>query len=186
MTGESNGRSIPWALFLSELIGTAILLLVGLSLVILMFGTGTPMARWIPSEELRRPITGFLFGTVGASIALSPVGKVSGAHINPAVTLAFRVLGKIDLPTALGYMVAQLIGAVLGSLPLLLWGAMGRKRVLRSDLSWSGHRHLDGNARRSDYDLYDDRSACRLSGFPEDPSFHAGAFPSSLLDHGVG
>ena len=126
MTGESNGRSIPWALFLSELIGTAILLLVGLSLVILMFGTGTPMARWIPSEELRRPITGFLFGTVGASIALSPVGKVSGAHINPAVTLAFRVLGKIDLPTALGYMVAQLIGAVLGSLPLLLWGAMGR------------------------------------------------------------
>ena len=40
---ESNGRNIPWTLFVSELVGTALLVLVGLSLVILMFGTGT---RW--------------------------------------------------------------------------------------------------------------------------------------------
>jgi aquaporin Z len=81
-----NSRHIPWALFVSELIATALLVLVGLSLVVFMFGTGTPMARLIPSEGLRRLITGFLFGTTGASIALSLVGKVSGAHINPAVT----------------------------------------------------------------------------------------------------
>jgi aquaporin Z len=86
MMGESDGRNMPWALFVSELIGTALLVLVGLSLVIFMFGTGTPMARLIPSEGLRRLITGSLFGTTGASIALSLVGKVSGAHINPAVT----------------------------------------------------------------------------------------------------
>jgi aquaporin Z len=83
---NSNSWHIPWALFVSELIGIALLVLVGLSLVIFMFGTGTPMARLIPSEGLRRLITGFLFGTTGASIALSLVGKVSGAHINPAVT----------------------------------------------------------------------------------------------------
>ena len=69
--GESNGRRIPWALFVSELIGTALLVLVGLSLLIFMFGTGTPMARLIPSEELRRLITGLLFGTTGAFIALN-------------------------------------------------------------------------------------------------------------------
>jgi aquaporin Z len=123
---QSNDPHIPWALFLSELIGTALLVLVGLSLVILMFGAGTPMARLVPSEGLRRLVTGFLFGTTGACIALSPVGKMSGAHINPAVTLAFRLIGKIDLPTALGYVAAQLVGAVVGSVPLLLWGAMGR------------------------------------------------------------
>jgi aquaporin Z len=126
MTEESDGRHIPWALFLSELIGTALLVLVGLSLVILMFGAGSPMTRLIPDDGLRRLITGFLFGTTGACIALSPVGTVSGAHINPAVTLAFRLMGKLDLPTTLGYVGAQLIGAVAGSLPLLLWGAMGR------------------------------------------------------------
>jgi aquaporin Z len=126
MMEQSSSRRIPWALFLSELIGTALLVLVGLSLVILMFGAGTPLARLIPSEGLRRLVTGSLFGATGACIALSPVGQVSGAHINPAVTLAFRLMGKLDLPTTLGYVAAQLIGAVVGSLPLLLWGAMGR------------------------------------------------------------
>ena len=91
---------------MSELIGTALLVLVGLSFVIFMFGKGTPMARLIPSEGLRRLITGFLFGTTGASITLSPVGKVSGAHLNPVVTLAFRLMGKLDLRITLGYIVA--------------------------------------------------------------------------------
>jgi len=123
---DPNGRPFPWRLFFSELIGTAALVLVGLSLVILMFGTGSPLARLIPSEGLRRLITGFLFGTTGACIALSPVGKVSGAHINPAVTMAFRLYRKIDSRTAAGYALGQLAGAVVGCLPLLLWGPMGR------------------------------------------------------------
>ena len=101
MMGESNGLHIPWARFVSELIGAALLVLVGLSLVIFMFGTGTPMARLIPSEGLRRLITGFLFGTTGASIALCPVGKVSGAHFNLFATPAFRLMGKLDLQTIL-------------------------------------------------------------------------------------
>ena len=138
MMEDSNGRRIPWALFASELIGTALLVLVGLSLVIFMFGAGTPMARLIPSEGLRRLITGFLFGTTGACIALSPVGKVSGAHINPVVTLAFRLMGKLDVQTTLGYIVAQLMGAVVGSLPLLLWGEMGKSVAFGATLPGSG------------------------------------------------
>ena len=35
-------------------------------------------------------------------------------------------MGKLDSRTSLGYVVAQLSGAILGSLPLLAWGAMGR------------------------------------------------------------
>lgn len=136
----TSDRSEPGALrrlFLSELAGTALLVLVGLSLVILMFGTGTPMARVIPSEGLRRLITGFLFGTTGATIALSPVGRVSGAHINPAVTLAFGLMGKLDLKTTLVYIGAQLVGAVAGSLPLLFWGAMGRSVAFGATLPGS-------------------------------------------------
>jgi aquaporin Z len=139
MTNDQNEGYFPWRVYLSELIGTALLVLVGLSIVIFMSGTGTPMASLIPSEGLRHLITGFLFGTTGACIALSPVGKVSGAHINPVVTLAFRLMGKLDLPTTLGYVVAQLIGAVVGALPLLLWGAMGNSVAFGATLPGDGY-----------------------------------------------
>jgi aquaporin Z len=137
---ESSGEVgiLPWRVFVSELVGTALLVLVGLSLVILMFGEGSPIKRVLPSEEWRRLITGFLFGTVGALIALSPVGMRSGAHINPVVTLAFRLMGKLDLRATLGYVVAQLSGAVLGALPLLAWGSMGRSVAFGATLPGEG------------------------------------------------
>jgi aquaporin Z len=115
-----------WRIFLAEFAGTGLLLLVGLSLVTFMFGAGSPMAVIIPSMALRRVITGFLFGGTGALIALSAIGRESGAHINPVVTMAFRLYGKIDLRTAAVYILGQLAGAVVGCLPLLLWGSMGR------------------------------------------------------------
>ncbi|HEY1662998.1 MAG TPA: aquaporin [Verrucomicrobiae bacterium] len=117
---------VPWQTYLSELIGTALLVGVGLSFVILDFGAGTPMLGWLPDPGWRRAITGFLFGTTGACIALSHVGRISGAHINPIVTLAFYLKGKISRRDAIGYIAAQFAGAVAGALPLLLWGRMGR------------------------------------------------------------
>ncbi len=116
----------PWTLYLSEFVGTALLLAVGLSFVILDFGSGSPVVSLIPDAGLRRLITGFLFGSTGALIAISPVGKESGAHINPVVTVAFWLMGKLRVRHAAGYVLAQLGGAVVGALPLLAWGAMGR------------------------------------------------------------
>jgi aquaporin Z len=116
----------PWAVYLAELVGTALLLLVGLSLVILAFGTGAPGARLLPDPAARRLLVGFLFGATGAALAWSRVGKVSGAHLNPVVTLAFRLKGLLAPRDAAGYAAAQCLGAVLGSAPLLLWGGWGR------------------------------------------------------------
>jgi len=133
---------IPWQTFVSELIGTALLVFVGLTIVILMFGAGSPGALMIPSEDVRRVITGFLFGSTGALIALSPVGTESGAHINPVVTFAFWMFGKISGRTALGYIVAQLLGATIGSLPLLSWGSMGRSIAFGATLPGAGYTTL--------------------------------------------
>jgi glycerol uptake facilitator-like aquaporin len=47
-------------------------------------------------------------------------------------------MGKLDLRTTLGYIVAQLIGAIVGSLPLLLWGAMGKSVAFGATLPGSG------------------------------------------------
>jgi aquaporin Z len=131
--------TIDVAKFRAELVGTALLVLVGLSLVTLMFGEGSPIPSLLPSEGGRRLITGFLFGTTGALIALSPVGKLSGAHINPVVTLAFRLMGKMDLRTALGYIAAQLAGGILGAVPLLAWGSMGQSVMFGATVPGAGY-----------------------------------------------
>jgi aquaporin Z len=112
--------------FFSELVGTGLLVAVGLSVVIVLFGTNSALIPLLPNPGARRMIAGFLFGTTGALIAVSRIGKISGAHINPAVTLGFWILGKINGTHAATYMVAQFAGAVLGAIPLLLWGAMGK------------------------------------------------------------
>ena len=117
---------IPWRLYAAELAGTALLVVIGLSIVIFNFGEGSPVALLLPDAGLRRLITGFLFGSTGALIALSPLGRESGAHINPVVTLAFYLMRKLKQRYAVGYILAQLAGAVLGALPLIAWGAMGR------------------------------------------------------------
>jgi aquaporin Z len=117
-------KKLFW-IYLSECTGTALLVLVGLSVVIFNNGEGSPVRNWIPDDGVRRYLTGFLFGTTGCLITLSPVGKISGAHINPIVSLAFRLKKRMLPLHTLGYMIAQLAGSVIGACPLLLWGRMG-------------------------------------------------------------
>jgi aquaporin Z len=119
-------RSLPGRPLIAELVGTALLVAVGLSIVIVNFGEGSALVQVLPDDAWRRLITGFFFGTTGALIALSPLGKESGAHINPAVTLGFWLMGRLRGRHALGYVACQLAGALIGSVPLLAWGTMGR------------------------------------------------------------
>ena len=111
--------------FLAEFAGTALLIGVGLSVVIAAFSPESPVVALVPDADLRRLLTGFLFGATGGLIALSPVGKISGAHINPVVTAAFWLKKKISAGHALGYIAAQLAGAIAGAVLLLLWGKTG-------------------------------------------------------------
>ena len=120
-----SAHPLPWMSFLAELAGTALLILVGLSFVILDFGQGSFIVQLLPNDGVRRLITGFLFGSTGALIAISPLGKESGAHINPVVSFSFWLMGKFPGRYAAGYMIAQMTGAVIGALPLFAWGAIG-------------------------------------------------------------
>ena len=62
-------------------------------------------------------------GLLGISIAFGfavvamayAIGGISGCHINPAVTIGVLVAGKIEMKDAIGYIVAQCIGAILGA-----------------------------------------------------------------------
>jgi aquaporin Z len=138
-TNAARDWRVRWRLFFSELIGTALLVLGGLSVVIGMFGAGSPMVSLVPNEPLRMTLTAFLFGTIGSAIAVSWVGKESGAHINPAVTMAFWLMRRLDLRAAVGYILAQLLGACVGALPLLAWGSMGRSVAFGATIPGEGY-----------------------------------------------
>jgi aquaporin Z len=126
-----HGRPVPYnrlhpRLYLAEGAGTALLLFFGLSVVIAFFSPSGALATLLPSAALRRALAGACFGTVGALITISPLGRISGAHINPAVSFAFWLEHKLAWRDAVGYVVAQMSGAALGAAGLLLWGATGR------------------------------------------------------------
>ena len=142
MSGQVLSR-LPWRKFAAEFIGTAVLLFFGLSLVIVMFGAGNPVAKLLPDVRVRMIASGFLFGCVGGSIAISHVGKYSGAHINPMVTLVFWLFGKLESPVALGYVLAQLAGGIAGCLPLLAWGPLGRSISFGATVPGEGYTTWD-------------------------------------------
>jgi glycerol uptake facilitator-like aquaporin len=73
--------------------------------------------------------------TAGVLVALIlALGPASGAHFNPVITLVDRAFGGLDTPTAVGYAVAQIAGAVLGAvvanvmfdLPAVEWSTTTR------------------------------------------------------------
>lgn len=121
------------------MIGTALLLSVGLSIVIFNWGEGSAMIKFIPSEPERRALTGFLFGCTGCLVTLSPVGKISGAHINPAVSIAFWLKGKMKTKAMAGYIISQMTGSVIGCLPLLLWGNQGKSIAYANTIPIEGN-----------------------------------------------
>ncbi len=130
-----------WQLWLAELFGTALLVAAGLSCVILDVSPAGPLAPRLGLGE-RLAITGFLFGSIGALIAVSPVGRVSGAHINPIVTLAFVIRGRMRPWLGAGYVAAQLGGAVAGAATLLAWGHLGRAVNFGATLPGKGYGTL--------------------------------------------
>src|SRR3954468_3663459 len=94
-----------------------------MSVIAALLAPGSPAADVIPSHSARLLLVGLLFGACVTVIAISPIGRLSGAHLNPAVTLAYRVLGKVSWHDVAGYLTAQLAGALVGSLAFrALWG----------------------------------------------------------------
>jgi len=79
----------------------------------------SPLHEWIASADLRRVIGGIVMGLTAIGLIYSPWGKRSGAHMNPAVTLGFLLLGKIRARDAAYYIAAQFTGGTIGVLLVL-------------------------------------------------------------------
>jgi aquaporin Z len=107
-----------------EFIGTLVLVLGGITAVVLDFGPRSPVAPILSSHSLRLLLTGLLFAGCGSLVAISPIGRRSGAHLNPSITVAFFCHRHLRVGDAVGYVVAQCLGAVAGAGAIrVLWGA---------------------------------------------------------------
>jgi glycerol uptake facilitator protein len=99
-------------IFVAELIGTAILILLGNGVVanVLLARSKGRDAGWIVIT------TGW---GLAVAMAVYAVGRVSGAHINPAVTFGLASIGAVEWSQVATYVAGQMVGAVLGA--SLVW-----------------------------------------------------------------
>ena len=105
-----------WREYLIEAWGLGMFMVSAGVVVTLLESPDYPLQQMIPDPFIRRAMVGIAMGLTAIAIIYSPWGKRSGAHINPAVTITFFRLGKINLIDALGYILAQFIGGWLGVL----------------------------------------------------------------------
>lgn len=98
--------------YLAEFIGTAMLILFGDGVVanVLLNKSKGQNSGWIVIA------TGW---GLAVMVAVYAVGTISGAHLNPAVTIALAALGKFAWAKVPGYIAAQVTGAMFGA--LLVW-----------------------------------------------------------------
>src|SRR5437660_8436151 len=68
----------------------------------------------ISSGVARRALMGLVMGATAIAIVISPCGKLSGGHFNPAITFTFYRLGKVEYWDAWLYVIAQFLGAIGG------------------------------------------------------------------------
>jgi aquaporin Z len=85
----------------------------------------------IPNNVARRGLMGLALGVTIVLVVTSPWGKQSGGHLNPAITVTFYRLGKVEFWDFWFYVAAQFVGAASGVCVAryLLWGALGERSV---------------------------------------------------------
>jgi glycerol uptake facilitator-like aquaporin len=120
--GGSRGRW-HWREWLSEFAATAVLLLVMVTTFRVLFGAGSPLARMVPSAGGRLVVGALVSGVTVGLLIVSPFGRRSGGHMNPAVSVAFWVMGALPGRDTAAYVAVQLAGSVAGvTVGRLLWG----------------------------------------------------------------
>lgn len=104
-------------IFTGEIIGTALLILLGDGVVanVILNKTKGNNSGWIV----------ITFGwAIAVFVGVFVASKASGAHLNPAVTIALAMLNKVSWSSVPEYIGGQMIGAMIGS--IAVWAAYGK------------------------------------------------------------
>lgn len=115
--GKRTARSAfsqDWDLYVYEATELALFMISACVCTVVLFHPAYPAIRIFPSPVLRRMIMGIGMGLTAILIIHSPMGKRSGAHFNPAITLTYLRLRKIAVWDAVFYVLFQFAGGIFG------------------------------------------------------------------------
>lgn len=87
------------------------------SFAIVFFGCGAIVVNDLYGGVIGHMGVAAIFGLI-VMLMIYALGNISGAHFNPAVTIGFVAAGRMAMREAPGYIVAQLLGAIVGALLL--------------------------------------------------------------------
>jgi aquaporin Z len=85
-----------WRLYLYEGAELAIFIISACCFTVWLFDPAYPALHLLTGNALRRLLMGIAMGVTAILIIHSPMGKRSGAHFNPAITITYFRLGKIE------------------------------------------------------------------------------------------
>jgi aquaporin Z len=105
-----------WPEYLMEAWGLGTFMVVAGVVCTWLFSPDYLLHIFAPYPVMQRVMMGLGMGLTAMGITYSPWGKQSGAHINPAVSLTFYRLGKIQYWDMVFYIVSQFIGGLIGVL----------------------------------------------------------------------
>jgi len=101
----------------------------------------SPVRASVMNANVRRFLIGLAMGLTAILLIYSPMGRLSGAHMNPATTLTFYRLGKVEPWDAVFYMLSQFAGGLLGVMcSLALMGATLAHRNVNFAITRPGER----------------------------------------------
>jgi aquaporin Z len=103
-----------WPEYLIEAAGLGLFMVSACLFATVLEHPSSPVRQTLMNAMLRRIPMGFAMGLTAVAIVYSRWGQRSGAHLNPAVTLTFWRLGKVEAWDALLYVTAQFVGAIVG------------------------------------------------------------------------
>lgn len=104
-----------WRAWLAEATALGLFMVSALVWTVLLEHPASPVRPLVPDATGRRALMGLAMGATAIALIYSPLARVSGAHMNPAVTLAFVRLGRLDWRDAVAYVAAQCAGATLAT-----------------------------------------------------------------------
>jgi aquaporin Z len=103
-----------WPEYCMEAAGLGLFMISAAIVTVALEYPHSPLHGLFTDPTSRRILIGLAMGFTAIGLIYSPWGKRSGAHLNPAVTVTFFRLGKIEGRDALGYVVAQFAGGIIG------------------------------------------------------------------------